>query len=322
MRLLKHIASLLSLIAFGLMSGPAPAAEIVIASPSTPYSDAIFAITKVILKDRFGVAASQLTTTAPVAWKSMDADRGDLIVGTAQLPNSQSLVDEYVTKKGTVILAPNSWEFQQGFCTIKPVADKYGIKTIYDLTRPEIVQLTAKPGDNKGEIWVGGAEWNSTAIDKVRARYYGLPELYNLTTSQADLEYARVMSAIKTGTPIFWSCDSASNFIFPKGATALLTEPAYDAAKWHPVLPSQDPDWYQKSRVDTSWPPVHMYFAWPKRLVTELPEVAHFFEGMKLTPEMVGTWTYATITEKQDASQYAAQWVKDNAATVDGWMAR
>jgi glycine betaine/proline transport system substrate-binding protein len=238
-----------------------------------------------------------------------------------QLPNSQSQVDEYVTRKGTVVVAGNHWQFQQGLCTTKATADKFGIKTIYDMTRPEIVHLSAKGSDPKGEYWVGAADWNATAIDKVRARYYGLDQLYNLTTSQADLEYARVASAINTGKPIFWACDTASNFIFARGALVMLEEPAHDPAKWHPVLPSQDPDWYQKSRIETAWPPVRVAYAYAKHLEADFPEVAHLLQGVELTPELVGTWTYATVTEKRDLDEYAQEWVSKNAGLVNSWLA-
>ena len=305
-----------------LAPGAAAAAEIVLAHPGSPYGDTILAVTKAIIDDRIGVPVRIIHASAPVAFKAMDANRGDIdVLGSMQLPNSQGMVDEYVTRKGTVVMAQKHWEFQQGLCTTTSIADKYGMKTIFDMTRPEIVHLTAKAGDEKGEYWVGAADWNATAIDKVRARFYGLDQLYNLTTSQADLEYARVASAIKSGAPIFWACDTASNFIFSKGALLMLEEPPHDPAKWHPVLPSQDPDWYQKSRIETAWPPVRVHMAYAKHLQTDFPEIAHLLDGMQLTPELVGGWTYATVTEKHDLDSYAREWVRDNPKVVDSWMA-
>jgi glycine betaine/proline transport system substrate-binding protein len=318
----RRIALLLSFAALCATPRPGQAAEIVLGHPSTPYGDAILAVIKATIEDRLGIKTRVVAASAPVIWKAMDANRGDMDVGTVQLPNSQSLVDEYVTRKGTVVLIRNSWDFQQGVCTTKAAADRFGIKSIYDMTRPEVVHLTAKGNDNKGEYWVGAAEWNSTSIDKARARYYGLSELYDLATSQADLEYARVASAIKTGTAIFWACDGASNFIFPKGSVTMLSEPAHDPAKWHPVMPSQDPDWYQKTRVETAWPPVRNTFAYAKHLQTDLPEVARLIEGLELNYDTIGTWTYATVTEKRDLDQYAGQWVRDNSAIVNKWLAR
>jgi glycine betaine/proline transport system substrate-binding protein len=321
MKRMKHVAALLSIAVLYLASPTARATEIVMGHPSTPYGDALLSVIKAALDDRFGVKARIMPASSPVNFKAMDAGRGDVDIATVQLPNSQSLIDEYVTRKGTVIRARNEWQFHQGICTIKSVADKYGIKTVYDMTRPEVVQLTAKGGE-KGEFWIGAAEWNSTAIDRARSRYYGLTDLYNLTTSQADLEYARVASAIKTETPIFWSCDGASNFIFPKGSVVIISEPPHDPAKWRPVMPSQDPDWYQKTRVETAWPLIRMAFAYSKRLQTELPEVAHLIEGIKLDPDQIGAWTYATITEKRDRDEYAKEWVKNNSAVIDSWLAR
>jgi glycine betaine/proline transport system substrate-binding protein len=318
----RHLAFWLAVL-FACALSPAPyAAEIVLAHPGSPYGDAILAVTKVIIEDRLGIPVRIVHASAPVAFKAMDANRGAIdVLGSMQLPTSQSQVDEYVTRRGTVVVAQKYWQFRQGACTTKATADKYAIATIYDLTRPEIVELTARAGDAKGEFWVGAADWNAAAIDKVRARFYGLDQLYTLTTSQADLEYARVGNAIKAGAPIFWACDTASNFIFPRGAVAMLTEPPHDPAKWHPVLPSQDPDWFEKSRIETAWPPVRVAYAYAKHLQTDFPECAHLLEGIELTADMVGGWTYATFTEKQDLDEYAKSWVKANAATVDRWLA-
>ncbi len=316
------IARLLPIVVLCTMLQPARAADLVLGHPSTPYGDAILAVIKATVEDRLGIKTRVVASSAPVIWKAMDANRGDIDVGTVQLPNSQSLVDEYVTRRGTVVLVRNSWQFEQGVCTTRAAADKFGIKSIYDMTKPEVVHLTAKGSDNRGEYWVGAAEWNSTSIDKVRARFYGLSELYNLVTSQADLEYARVSGAIKAGGAIFWACDAASNFIFPKDSVVMLSEPPHDPAKWHPVMPSQDPDWYQKSKVETAWPPVRNTFAYAKHLQSDVPEVARLMEGLDMTPDMIGTWTYATVTEKRDLDQYAMQWVKDNPAIVNRWLAR
>lgn len=298
----------------------ARSADIVLGHPTTPYGDAFMEVVRAIIEDRIGIPARSIVSSNPVTFKAMDANKGDIDVGSIQLPNSQSLIDEYVTRRGTVVMTKNQWQFNQGVCTTKATADKYGIKSVYDMTKPEVVQLTAQSTGGKGEYWVGAAEWNSTAIERARARYYGLSELYNLTTSQPEFEYARVANAIKTGTPIFWSCDEASNFIFPKDSIALLQEPPHDPAKWRPVMPSQDPDWYQKTSVETSWPTIRSGFVYAKHLQTDAPDVVRLLENIALTREMIATWTYATVTEKRDKAQYARDWVKANPAIVDGWL--
>ena len=65
---------------------------------------------------------------------------------------------------------------------------------------------------------------------------------------------------------------------------------------------------------------VHVTFGYAKHLQTDLPEVARFLEGMKLTADLVGIWTYATFTEKRDLDEYAKAWVAGNDATVNSRM--
>ena len=59
-----------------------------------------------------------------------------------------------------------------------------------------------------------------------------------------------------------------------------------------------------------------------QHLQTDFPEVAHLLDGVELSAGMVGTWTYATVTEKRDLDDYAKEWIRNNAATVNGWLAR
>jgi ABC-type proline/glycine betaine transport system substrate-binding protein len=263
-RYAKFLTGLLAVFVAHVLSVSTEAAEIVIGNPETPYETPTDAVLKSVLENRLGVDVRTVVASAAVVFKAMDANKGAIDIDPGmQMPTNVTLFDEFVTHKKTVIVAHNSWQFLQGTCTTKATAEKYNIKSIYDMLRPEIVQLTAK-GDDKGEYWVGAPDWNATAIEMVRAKYLGLNDIYHLTTSEDVLEYARVGDAIKTGRPIFWACDGASNFIFPQGSVVMLKGPPYDPAKWHPVLPSKDPDWYEKSVVDTSWPPVTVRIAYAK----------------------------------------------------------
>ncbi len=182
----------------------------------------------------------------------MDAGTGELDIDTGvQLPNSQSYIDQYVAKANTVILASQHCDIRVGICVTKAAAQKFNVKSIYDLLRSEIVGLTAQ-GSPKSEYWIGGADWNSTSINRVQARYYGLTDLYNLTASQPQFEYSPVGNAIKSGEMVLWACDSASNFVFPSDSVQILDESPRDPTKWKPARMSEDPDWYNKSVVQTS----------------------------------------------------------------------
>src|SRR4051812_27081640 len=59
-------------------AAPAPAAEIVIGNPQTPYTDAIAAVTKAVLEDRLGAQARTVHASGAVIFKAMDANKGDI----------------------------------------------------------------------------------------------------------------------------------------------------------------------------------------------------------------------------------------------------
>jgi glycine betaine/proline transport system substrate-binding protein len=304
--------------------GRASAADtVVFGVPATTYGRAIANVLKVVIEDSFGIKVDLVPGSGPVIFKAMDQGKGDIdIHPSVWLPNSQSLVEEYVKRKETVILTDAGWKVRQGFCATRLAHDKYGVKSVYDLTRPEIVQLVNRKGAAKPEFWMGSPSWNSIPIDKARAKAYGLADLYELATWEAEVELARVTAALKRGEIAVFACDTAHNFYFPKGEAVFLDEPPYDPAKWKPVLPSQDPNWWEKTSVPCAWPPTSAHLAYSKRLRTTVPDVARLLDNVRLDADEIGGWTYAIAVGQREPADVAKQWVSANKGQVNAWLKR
>ena len=66
------------------------------------------------------------------------------------MPNQQNLHDTYVTDKGTVAFNPNGVEAFRVCASTRRPQDANGIKSIEDLTNPDIAALFDSNGDGPG----------------------------------------------------------------------------------------------------------------------------------------------------------------------------
>jgi glycine betaine/proline transport system substrate-binding protein len=296
--------------------------HIVIGVTSPPYAVAIANIIKVVAEQNLGIKVNLVPGSTPVIYKAMAEGKGDVDVHPATwLPNSQGLVDQYVTRDKTVALTDVGYEVRQGLCTTHEAREKYGLKSVYDLAKPEIVALTDPSHTGKGVMMLGDPSWNSIAIDTERAKGYGLIDLYDLQTQSEDVMLASATTAVKTHKIVVFSCDNTMIALFNKGDLALLDEPAHDPGKWHPILKSQDPNWLEKASVSTSWPVATGHLAYSVKLKTSVPDAARLLDHIHFNMDTLDGWIHAVATEKQDPEQMAKNWVAANKQTVSGWLA-
>ena len=81
------------------------------------------------------------------------------------IPNQTPFIEQYAE---TVVLTGEKFKAFSGLCTTKNAHDNFGLNSVYDLTKPEIINLTDEDGDGKGEIWIGAPGLD---IDKHRQGY-------------------------------------------------------------------------------------------------------------------------------------------------------
>lgn len=303
----------------GTFSHANAAEKVTIGNSSYAVADVLSNILKSVIEDNYGIEVDPISAKGAVAWKAMSDQQGAVDARVdIWLPNSQGYVDQYVTKQGTVALAGPITDARQGFCITKVMQDKYGVKSVYDLTRPEVVHLTDDGNTGKGEIWLGAPDFNNVPIDQVRARGYGLADLYNLTTTSEDVEMTKITQAIKNGKGVIWSCDS-TNYVFTTGQVVMLDEPAYDSEKWKMVDPSEA-GWLEKSQITVGWEPIKSYIAYSKRLEKAAPQVVQLFNHVKFDQSTASEWSNAVYQKKQDPAQVAKDWIAAHKAEVNSWL--
>jgi glycine betaine/proline transport system substrate-binding protein len=300
-----------------LICSHAAAADLTIAMPNWASGQASANILKVGIKQALGLDADVVEMGTLIAFNGLDTGAVD-VHPEVWLPNLNNLVDRYVKEAGTVSLSPIAVPAWQGICANRVAADTIGIKNIADLSDTKKTAALDTNGDGKGELWIGSETWSSTAIERVRANSYGYANNLDLLEMPEDVGMAAVDAAEAVDKPIVFAC-YAPNAVFKLHDIVRIAEPPYDAAKWHIVLPSEDPAWLSKSSADVGWDAASYHIAYASSLKERHPEVVRFLEHVDFTPDEAIDMSYALQVERRAPLDYAQQWVKDHAERVNGW---
>ena len=301
-----------------LMAGPAMAADIVIGVPNWPSVNATAHILKVAIEQNLGLEVELQNGTNPIVFEAMDS--GAMHVHPeVWMPNQQNLHDTYVKDKGSVVMNPNGVASFQGMCVDQATADANGITSIDDLTNPDIAAIFDTDGDGKGELWIGAPGWASTNVEKIRAKSYGYDQTFSLTEIDETVAYADLDNAIKAGDAWAGFCYSP-HYVFALHDMQILEEPAYDAAKWNVIQPTDDPDWLEKSDAGVAWDLAHLHVHYSKELESSHPNVANFLSNVKFDTDAVSAMTFALVIDKQEPLAFAEEWVAANEDAVLGWL--
>ncbi|MGB7304058.1 MAG: glycine betaine ABC transporter substrate-binding protein [Burkholderiaceae bacterium] len=303
-----------------LSSVSANAAETVnIGAPAWTGAQAIAHLIQEIVVTRIGGKANLVPGNNASIFQAMDQGKGDIDVHPdVWLPNQQSFTKKYVDGAGTVELSKKPYEGKQSFCVAKDFSVKHKVTSIFDLARPEIAKLMDSDGNGKGEIWIGAPGWASANVNEVKVRDYGLLPFMDPIRADQAVMTATVGDRIKKGVGYAFYCYSPHAIWFQHDIVR-LQEPAFDAAKYIALQPSDDPDWYKKSKVMTEDALKKVQIAYSKSLKERSPAIAELLANIQLDGETVSSFAFEIEGGKSPAS-VAKAWVAKNSARVDGWL--
>ncbi len=302
------------------VSTAALAAEKVnIGAPAWTGAQAIAHLIQEIVVSKIGGEANLVPGDNAAIFAAMDAGKGDIDVHPdVWLPNQKSFTDKYVDGAGTVALSENPYEGKQSFCVTKQFAEANKVTSIFDLARPEIAKLMDSDGNGKGEIWVGAPGWASANVNQVKVRDYGLLPFMEPVRADQSVMTATVGDSIKKGIGYAFYCYSPHAIWFQHDVVR-LEEPPFDPAKYKALQPSEDPNWYENSKVMTEDALKKVQIAYSKTLAERSPAITDLLKNIKLTGEDVSNFAFQ-IEGGKPAEQVAKEWVKANSARVDSWL--
>ncbi len=305
----------------GIFALPAFAAEEVkIGVPSWTGAQAIAHLLGAVVETRIGGKVEYVPGNNATIFQAMDQGKGDIDVHPdVWLPNQESFTKKYVDEAGTVVLSSNPYEGNQGFCVSKNFAEANKITDIADLGRPDVAKLMDSDGNGKGEMWIGAPGWASANVNEVKVRDYGLLDFIEPIRAEESVKTARVKDSIAKDEGYAFYCYKP-HAIWYMFDVEMLSEPAYDPAKYVMVQPSDDPDWYNKSNVATKDALKQVQIAWSASLPERSPAIAEFFANFSLTADDVSSFAYEISGKDRDPAEVAREWVEANPERVDKWL--
>ena len=321
MKIFKQMAITFATAAFLFSAVPSHAAESVkIGEPSWVGAKSIAYLIKNIVTSRIGGKAELVPGNNAAIFEAMHASKGDIdLHPDVWLPNQESFTKKYVDGAGTVELSKNSYEGKQSFCVSKAFSKKHGVTSIFDLARPEIAKLMDNDGNGKGEIWVGAPGWASANVNEVKVRDYGLLPFMDAIRAEQSVMQATVGDSITKGRGYAFYCYSPHAIWFLHDIVR-LEEPAHDPAKYIMKQPSDDPNWYENSRVASEDALKKVQVAYSKSLRNRSPVIYEFLQNMSLNSDDVSFFAYQIAGEKRNPDDVVNEWIDKNSKRVDGWL--
>ena len=302
------------------MSIPAIAEDVKIGVPSWTGAQAMAHLLGAVVEMRIGGTVDYVPGNNATIFQGMDQGKGDIDVHPdVWLPNQESFTKKYVDGAGSVVLNPQPYEGNQGFCVSKDFAKANNITDIADLGRPDVAALMDSDGNGKGEMWIGAPGWASANVNEVKVRDYGLLDFIEPIRAEESVKTARIKDSIAKGEGYAFYCykPHAVWFMFD---VVMLSEPTYDSAKYTMVQPSDDADWYEKSSVSTKDALKQVQIAYSKTLPDRSPAIAEFFERFSVTADDVSNFAFEISGNGRDPAEFAREWVEANPDRVDAWL--
>lgn len=307
--------------AISIVAAPAQSAEEVkIGVPSWTGAQAIAHLLGAVVESRIGGKVEYVPGNNATIFQAMDQGKGDIDVHPdVWLPNQESFTKKYVDGAGTVTLSSNPYEGNQGFCVSKDFGEANNITDIADLGRPDVAEKMDSDGNGKGEMWIGAPGWASANVNEVKVRDYGLLDFIEPVRAEESVKTARVKDSIAKGEGYAFYCYEP-HAIWYMFDVKMLNEPDYNAENYVMVQPSDDPDWYNKSKVSTKDALKQVQIAWSNSLADRSPAIAEFFANFALNADDVSGFAFEISGNGRDAAEVAKEWVEANSERVDGWL--
>ncbi|MCV3273687.1 ABC transporter substrate-binding protein [Roseobacter sinensis] len=299
---------------------PALAEEVKIGVPSWTGAQAIAHVLGEVVTSRIGGTVEYVPGNNATIFQAMDQGEGDIDVHPdVWLPNQESFTKQYVDGAGTVTLSSNPYQGNQGFCVSKDFAAANSITDIADLGRPDVAALMDSDGNGLGEMWIGAPGWASANVNEVKVRDYGLLDFIEPIRAEEAVKTARIKDSIAKGEGYAFYCYEPHAVWYMFDVT-MLTEPAFDPAKYVMIQPSDDADWYEKSKVATKDDLKQVQIAWSNSLVDRSPAIAEFFANFAVTADDVSSLAYEISAQGRDPAEVAKEWVEANSDRVDAML--
>lgn len=313
----KPVGAAVVAIGLAATTGAAAAADLTIGVANWPSARASAHLLGAVIENRLGLDVAYAEGTPPQIFARMDAGEIDLFP-EVWLPNHRGLLAEYGERRGAVEIVSRGIPAEQGLCATRYTAEVAGIRSVFDLAKPEKVEALDSNADAKGEMWIGAPGWEATRIERVRARSYGYADTMQLLAIDERTAMAAVDVAVAVERPIVFYCYEPHH-VFALHDVVRLEEPPHDPTTWN-MRPESEPDWLESSEAGSAYGLSFIHVGYAPSLAEAHPEVIALAERLDLDADVLSAMSYALVVERQAPDVFADEWVAANAERVDRWV--
>jgi glycine betaine/proline transport system substrate-binding protein len=327
-------------IALLALAGTAEAkTKVVIGQLDWPGSTAIEEVLKVVMTDYLDADVQTIAAAQEALYEALDKGDGSVdVVADMWTDHLREQMNNYVLPGGrqSILLNDTPYLGTEGIYIPAYVQEKYGVKDLADLAKPDVAKLFDSDGNGKGEIWAGAVGWESTNHTEVRGKSYGFDKTMEYTTVEQAVLLAQLKDAEDKQKPIvfyYWTPE----WIFAKYELVELQQPPFDGyttddakgtERYNPsgcytfYQPAQRNDWLEASSIKCGQPPTRVHIAYAAALAKRDPKIGQFLKQVKLDANVVNQWILAMEVDHTPVEQVAKDWVAKNKDIVEKeWLA-
>ena len=188
------------------------------------------AITSLILTEGYGCEVKVTKDSTTSIMRALFNQQIDVVTEVWR-NNLVSMIETNVSNGNIVELGVNTPYVRQGFYVDRATAQKYNLKHVDDLKRPEIAKLF-----NNRLVSCGARGWTCYTINLVKLKVYDLDRYYeNYEPGSGGALDAAIAGGFKKGKPVF-SYYWEPTGLMGKVDLVKLKEPAYDQACWDEMI--------------------------------------------------------------------------------------
>lgn len=219
----------------------------------------------------------------------------------------------------------------QGYSVSAWAAEAYGITSLEDFKRPEVKAAFDRTGDGRAELVACPAGWGCEAVIEHHLDVYELREHINDQKANYNAAFADALAAHRAGEPILF-------YSWVPNFTNYVLEPGEDVV-WinvPEIVPNAEQAGLEDRMVVAGLPgavsdPLLLGFVADDHrsvanddFLAANPPAARFLELFAMPVEDIGLMTLR-IEQGESSAQavraMALEWIAENRATVDGWLA-
>ncbi len=267
-----------------------------------------------IINQHTELDAAMISMSSKQVFREMDDEEGSVdIHPDLWLENNSKFIRRYVRAFGSVSLGKQAVTGSQGLC-YTDIGLGHKQLSYADLTKDGFASHFDLNGDNKGDIWVGTADWTSADVEKRRLSAYGLSASYRYHTFDQDILNMLIERNNQSGVPSLFFC-YYPDALFMNQHVHFLDEAPHDAALWQKI----NRDYAEVPGMGTAWPKTEIRVAYRAGLAKKSHELVTLLNHFKIENEQ-SVVMLAKLRAGETPENIADGWIESHQDLILEWL--